>query len=334
VIKVEGGAIIDVTLAEDGRRILTISEDSKLRVWDAGLGRLLRQADAVFAAKGAARSSDGKLVAVADGVKVKLSDARTGQELAEFRAHDAPVRIGGFSPQGLLVTTSWVERDVKIWQAGNLAGLAAFRAGQGPDYLKSLSSYLSLPLQTLKGHTGGVQFSAFSGDGRTVVTGSHDKTARIWSVENGELLLTLRAPQASIQSVALSADGRLALTIAGDGHARVWSTEPKRKAPAAPAVDGGELMKRILEGDRPKPKAEKDAIHYSPAVVAELVAGAKSAVPRCLTAEQLEEFVLGPTPARWCIEMAKWPYHTAAWREWLREVHAGKNPSMPSERVK
>jgi len=335
VIEVEGGAIVDVALAEGGTRILTISEDSKLRVWEARSGRLVGQPASVFTTKGAARSPDGKLVAVPDGVNVKLRDARTGQDLAQFKAHDMPVRIGGFSPDGaLLVTTSWVERDVKIWQAGNLANLVAFKAGQGADYLKSLSSYLSVPMQTLKGHTGGVQFSAFSADGRTVITGSIDKTARIWSVENGELLVTLKAPQASIKSVMLSADGQLAVTIAADGHARVWSTERKRKPPTAAVADGAELIKRILDSDRPKAKADKDAGQYSPAVVAELVARAKSTVPRCLTVEQNEEFLLGPVPARWCIETAKWPYHTTAWRGWLRELEAGKSPSVPSERLK
>jgi hypothetical protein len=55
------------------------------------------------------------------------------------------------------------------------------------------------------------------------------------------------------------------------------------------------------------------------------------AAPRCLTAEQREaSFFLPAEPPAWCIEMAKWPYQTTAWKEWLADERAGKNPGLPS----
>ena len=43
----------------------------------------------------------------------------------------------------------------------------------------------------LSGHDGEVNSVAFSADGSKVVSGSEDKTVKIWSADNGEVLQTL-----------------------------------------------------------------------------------------------------------------------------------------------
>jgi hypothetical protein len=58
----------------------------------------------------------------------------------------------------------------------------------------------------------------------------------------------------------------------------------------------------------------------------------KAAIPRCLTGEQRTTFYLLPELPAWCIEMEKVPYQTVAWKEWLVDIRAGKNPSLPSVR--
>jgi hypothetical protein len=62
----------------------------------------------------------------------------------------------------------------------------------------------------------------------------------------------------------------------------------------------------------------------------ELVSAAKAAIPRCLPAAQRKAFFLSPEAPDWCIEMQKWPYQTAVWKQWLTDKRAGKNPSQPS----
>ena len=36
-----------------------------------------------------------------------------------------------------------------------------------------------------------------------------------------------------------------------------------------------------------------------------------------------------PEPPLWCVELEKWPYHTDAWKRWLSDTRAGKNPPLP-----
>ena len=61
----------------------------------------------------------------------------------------------------------------------------------------------------------------------------------------------------------------------------------------------------------------------------EIVAVAKAASPRCLTAEQRHQFFLPAEPPTWCIEQEKWPYDTLAWKQWLSDTLAGKRPPLP-----
>ena len=53
---------------------------------------------------------------------------------------------------------------------------------------------------------------AFSPDGKTVLTGSHDNTACLWNATTGERLHILKGHTGCIYSVAFSPDGKTVLT--------------------------------------------------------------------------------------------------------------------------
>jgi len=78
-----------------------------------------------------------------------------------------------------------------------------------------------LALKTLRGHLDGVTSVAFSPDGQRIVTGSWDKTAKVWEVASGRELFTLKGNDA-IWSVAFSRDGQRIVTGSRDATAKVW----------------------------------------------------------------------------------------------------------------
>ena len=77
---------------------------------------------------------------------------------------------------------------------------------------------------------------AFSYDGTRVVSGSLDRTVRIWDATTGSEVLTLKHPN-TVLSVAFSPDGQHIASGSSDKTVRIWD-----------AIKGRELSK--LEGHR------------------------------------------------------------------------------------
>jgi WD40 repeat protein len=77
----------------------------------------------------------------------------------------------------------------------------------------------------LEGHTRSVESVSFSPDGKKVVTGSWDDTARIWDAESGKELVKLEGRTGDVWSVAFSPDGKKVVTGSEDRTARIWDAE-------------------------------------------------------------------------------------------------------------
>ena len=73
----------------------------------------------------------------------------------------------------------------------------------------------------IAGHTGSIRAVAFSPDGTQVLTGSDDRTARVWDAASGKPIATLSGHPGHVWAVAFSPDGTRVLTGSDDDTARV-----------------------------------------------------------------------------------------------------------------
>ena len=114
--------------------------------------------------------------------------------------------------------------------ASDLKKAAEFEQKQGktapqskppaPKPQQSASSWRCI--HTLSGHSNCVFSVAISPDGKTLVSGSSDKTIKIWRLDTGELLRTLTGHLEWVRAVAISPDGQTLVSGSGDHSIKIW----------------------------------------------------------------------------------------------------------------
>jgi len=78
---------------------------------------------------------------------------------------------------------------------------------------------------TFRGHTSLVASVAFSADGKRIVSGSWDKTVKVWDADKGTEIRTLKGHIDAVNSVAFSADGKRIISGSWDNTVKVWDAD-------------------------------------------------------------------------------------------------------------
>ena len=72
------------------------------------------------------------------------------------------------------------------------------------------------------GHSGEVLSVAIAPDGKTALSGSDDKTLRLWDLASGREIRKFEGHSGWVRSVAFSPDGKTALSGSADHTMRLW----------------------------------------------------------------------------------------------------------------
>jgi WD40 repeat protein len=190
-------------LRED-RCIVSGPPDNTIRVWsvDTGAPVLIIQHDCRVYSLAVLHNED-LIASGTDEGTILLWDATTG--------HCQRLIVTGYRDW---ITSIAISADSKFVAVG-------YR--NGPLWMSEMTTpTLDVERRNQTAHTKPIMAFAFSSDGLSIASGSHDCMAKVWSAKTGLELSTMSGHTRPITSVALSGDGKLVVSGSSDRTVRLW----------------------------------------------------------------------------------------------------------------
>lgn len=152
-------------------------------------------------------SPDGKLIAYASSIGIRILDKETLQELGFLSSTSAANSID-FSPDGKLLVAGYENGHINIYTV--------------TDVLASASTTVE-PLKVIKAHSSAVTKILFSTDNNMFASISSDRTVVTWNASTGKMIHTFAGFKADITDAVFTADDRFIAVGSYDGTIRVWT---------------------------------------------------------------------------------------------------------------
>jgi WD40 repeat protein/serine/threonine protein kinase len=242
-----------VAISPDGARMVSVSDDNTVRVWDVDAGRELHCLKNHYDLEAVAFSRDGTRFATG-GAEFVIWDATTVKKLHTIKLKAGVFGVA-FSPDGRRIAAGYGHQEgaVRLWDAetgeekavikipdmrpnhvafspnGKLLAVAS--DGSNNDGIVSVWTLeTGKVLQTFPKTDGFLLGLDFSPDSKFVAA-AHDQAATVWDVATGKVKFTMEPTNRFLgcNSIRYSPDGGRLAIGAGDATVRVWEAGSGRE---------------------------------------------------------------------------------------------------------
>lgn len=218
--------IYAITISPDNTRLVTVSEDTSLCIFDLIEIKLIKNCSGhlgpIYCC--AISSNNAFIASGSQDTTARLWNMDTGQTLRIFVGHTQTVTCTDFHPNCLYLATGSADRNIRLWSIDN-----------------------GNPLRLLHGCKGVVYGVMFSPLGDLLASISDDKKIRTWDVLNSKITCEMKQKGLPATKLVWSSDGKQLCTGTIDGTVKVWEmgqsdTETRNQEPCVSLNVNGKIL--------------------------------------------------------------------------------------------
>ncbi|KAK5056807.1 hypothetical protein LTR84_012339 [Exophiala bonariae] len=222
------------------------SKTGHLLVWEhASESNILKQSSHLDTMTTLSYSPDStRIITGADDGLIKIWDVSSGFHIATFTEHTSAVTASTYSKRGNILFTSSLDGSVRAWDMLRYRNFRTFTAPTRLSFsclaidpsaeIVCAASHDSFDvhlwsvqtgalLDRLSGHEGPISTLAFTPDGRYLVSGSWDRTIRVWSVFDRSQTSEALQLTSDLLCVAVRPDSAQIAASTLDGSISFWN---------------------------------------------------------------------------------------------------------------
>jgi WD40 repeat protein len=284
--KGHSGIVRSLVLTPDGTRLLSGADDGTVRVWVLETGELLLNltGHAGSVDSVAVTPDGGRAISGSRDKTLRVWSLETGEVLQTLRGHSGFVKSIAISVSTLQILSGSADRTIRNWniesahsdqsKGGHTEAVAllsisadgsrAISGIQGGELIVwdanaedkrhdgvdiDRCEVVPWVMGRRDGHTDIIHSLKMTADGRQAVTGSRDRTLRVWDVSRRATKYVLKGHAGEIFYLDVSEDGTRAVSISRDRTLRVWDLIKGQNIRVLVSEDNERALSSLRVGD-------------------------------------------------------------------------------------